>query len=819
MHSAVATSCPAGQEPLQVSAADDRPRRRRSSPVRIALVVVGIAFIVVLAWPAYARLRYVYEMAQGRKALAASQFQEAAEHFLAAARLMPTLAEPRYRLAVVYRRSGQLDRIEAQLAAAERRGWDRSDIQRQRLLVHAQVGRFHAVEKQLLRMFDEGPSDEAAMEIYEALAHGYWANHQVQDAIKCLNFWIQWQPQAVEPRLMLAEAYNEFNDPVSAERELREILKFAPHEAAALEALGILLVKAGKVGEAETCFRNCLQLGRNGVTVKFGLAECAYRDGRVDEAAAWLEHLSLEGVPPETQAKVLKLMADIEQFRRHHDRAVQLLEKALSVWPHDSAVHLALGQSYAAAGKAELAEKHFQLSREITARAEKFYNLQRQVITNPNDPELRYLVGDVLAVQGLLDDAAGWWRSALRCDPLHQPSLEAMARYYEQNGQLQLAAQFKKSAERAVPRTFERAWTLLHQNAPHLAAQLLELIRPYPQFQQHVVLLEAGLHNKAGRYQEALQMLDELPGDPNLRAATLILQGEACVGLGQLLEGEKKFLEALRFVPNAVEAHRWLAAVYYDLGAVNHAEMHLKTVATLDPNDPRPMRLLGLMNKDYEIFDQAVAAYKEALRRNLAPKEREEVLLELAECFIKQRDYSEALRVLEQAILSPQREVLRAECYYNLGQNPQAIAILDQVLTEKPDFAQALLVRGDAYLVEGQTDKAVAALARAAELNPFDYETRHRYAHALLRSGDQTAGQTQLAQAEELKQLREQFSKLHEKAFEDIYDPNVRLQLADLARKLGREDLAEVWRKAAEALSHPATSSPRSESQTPAPMQ
>jgi len=785
--------------PMHNQEAQQRPARRWS-PFRAALVLLGMALVGVLAEPAYVRLRYVYVLESGKKALANSEFDAAIQAFLTAAQLMPEQAEPRYRLAVAYRRCGRLEKIEAELKAAQQRGWDVADLDRQRLLMHAQVGQFFAVEKQLLSLFNQGISDEAAWEVYEALAHGYWANHQIQDAIKCLSYWIAWQPQAIQPRLMLAELFDEFNDPASAEKELREVVQLAPREGAAWEALGSLLIKAGKVQEAEQCFRQSLQSGRSGATVRYGLAECAYRDGRVEEAEQWLQNISFEGVPPQTQAKVLKLMADIAQFRRQLDRAAALLEQALTVWPHDAAVHIALGQCYVAMGKTELGEKQLQQGREITARAEKFYNLQRQVTQRPNDPELRYLVGDVLAVQGLLDDAAGWWRSALRLDPLHQPSLEAMAKYYEQRGDVQLVRQYKKSAELAVPRTFDRAWYLLNNNAVAAAQQLLELIRPYPQFQPHVLILEAGLKNKAGQYADALAMLDELPGERSLRAATLVVQGEALVGLGKPLDGEKKFLEALQLIPNMIEAHRWLAVVYYDLGAVNHAEVHLKTVAALDSTDARPLRLLGLMNKDYEVYDQAISAYQEALRRNLSPAEREEVLLELAECLMKQRDYSEALKVLEQAVPSAQRDVLRAECLYNQGEISAAVALLDQVLADKPDNAQALLLRADAYLINGQINQALTNLARAVELNPYDYQTRHSYAQALARSGDQAAAETQLARAEELKRLREQFSKLHEQAFENVYDPAVRRQLAQVAKQLGRDDLAEVWTKAAEAL-------------------
>ncbi|GIW95481.1 MAG: hypothetical protein KatS3mg110_3522 [Pirellulaceae bacterium] len=774
--------------------------RRRWTAARAALLVLGLGIVAVGAPPAYRHLVYAVAMQCGRQALIESRFDDAVGWFSCAARQLPQAAEPRYRLAVAYRRSGHLDKIESELRAAEARGWDSADLERQRLLMHAQVGRFHDFEKPLRDLLEQRLSDEAAEEVYEALAHGYWANHDIKEAIRCLNFWIQWKPQAVQPRLMLAEAYDEFNDPASAEQQLRELLAYRPNEAIALELLGSLLLRGNRIDEAEKCFHRCRQLGRASARVLLGCAECAYRGGRIDEAEQFVAQVKLDELPPETQAKVLKLAADIAQYRRDHVKAIALLEQALSVWPHDAAVHQSLGQSYAAAGKAELAERHLALSREITQRAERFYNLQRQVISRPNDPELRFLVGDTLAAQGLLDDAATWWRSALRVDPLHQPSLEAMARYYQEKGQAQLAAQFRRAAEAAVPGTFRRAWRLVNDGLVPGAEQLLALIRPYPQYQPYVLILEAALLNKAKRFDEALAKLDALPQDVELRTATLIVQAEALIGLDRPLEAEPKLREAVALSPQAVDAHRWLAVIYYDLGAVNHAEYHLQQVAALAPEDPRPLRLLGLMNKDYEVFDRAIAAYQECLRRQPPQKEREEVLLELAECLIKQRDYTEALKILEQAVPSPDREVFRAECYYNQGDVERAVTLLEQVFSQTPDHARALLLRSDAYLVQGETEKGVAAAARAAQLQPNDYETAHRYAQALLRAGQQDLGQKQLARAEELRKLREEFSKLHEQAFDNIYDAHIRRRLADVAGKLGRDDLAEVWNKAADVL-------------------
>ncbi len=776
------------------------PAARARPKSRWLLVVIGLAVVAVGAWPAWQRARYTYAMHVAHRELQANRFENAIEVLQLATRMQPKQAEARYRLAVAYRRSGQIDKVELQLKAAEEHGWSKRDIERQRLLIHAQVGHFLEVEDQLVKMFEGELSDEAALEVYESLSHGYWANHQITDAIKCLDFWIKWHPQDIEPRIMRAEAYSQFNDPASAEREYREALKYAPEHGPLHELLANLLLEGGKVEEAEQHFVFCYEHGHRPSSVYFGLAECAYRSTRVEDADRWLAGIQLDELPEETQAKVLKLMADIAQFRREQPKAVSLLERALQIWPHDSAVHQSLGQAYAAIGRGDEAEKHLALAKEITARADRFYNAQRQVIAHPNDPELRYMVGDILAVQGLVDDATSWWRSALRCDAGHQPSHEAMAKYFESKGALDLAQKHRAAAEASVPNTFRRGWEQLADGNLVGAQQQLMLVERYPAYGLQARILQAGLMNKDGKYAEVLSMLQIPIEDRVLKTCALILSGEALIGLGKPLDAEQLFRQAIELIPQAVEAHRWLAVVYYDLGATTMAEVFLKNTADLAPKDYRPLRLLGLINKDFEAYDQAADFYRESMRRNPDQPSREEVLVELAECLIKQRDYDGALEVLNQALPTPQRDVLQAECLYNKSQTQEAIKILDRLLAENPDLATAKLLRGDAYLLEGKLTEAVKLLKSAVDANPYDYETRFRYAQALLRAGDDQASQAELARSEELKQIRERFSKLHEQAFNDPYSVGIRRELAATATQMGRPDLAEVWTRAAEVL-------------------
>ena len=60
-------------------------------------------------------------------------------------------------------------------------------------------------------------------------------------------------------------------------------------------------------------------------------------------------------------------------------------------------------------------------------------------------------------------------------------------------------------------------------------------------------------------------------------------------------------------------------------------QRHLRQVAEIDTSDPRPVRLLALINKDYARNRDALADYKESFRRDPNQPGRDEVLLEMAD--------------------------------------------------------------------------------------------------------------------------------------------------------------------------------------------
>jgi tetratricopeptide (TPR) repeat protein len=316
----------------------------------------------------------------------------------------------------------------------------------------------------------------------------------------------------------------------------------------------------------------------------------------------------------------------------------------------------------------------------------------------------------------------------------------------------------------------------------------------------HAQLLWGIAEMQEGELLAAVEDLHVATEHSQTRPLALAYSGEAWYRLRQFGRAEQALLTSLERLPHRVDTHRWLAALYYDTGAMENALTHLSQVARLAPSDARPHRLMGLIYRDYERFEDAVVAYRESLAREPQQPDRQIVLLELAESQTKARQYGEALATLADCSPSERREVLSAECHVALGNQPQAAKILDGVLAQSPDRTDALLLRGNLLLDEGNLPLAIEHFQRCVAADALDYAARYKLAQAYERSGDKANAQKHGQLAEDLKRSREEFTQLHHEAMAQPRNAGVRYRLGQAALRLKRPDLARTWFAAALAL-------------------
>jgi tetratricopeptide (TPR) repeat protein len=307
------------------------------------------------------------------------------------------------------------------------------------------------------------------------------------------------------------------------------------------------------------------------------------------------------------------------------------------------------------------------------------------------------------------------------------------------------------------------------------------------------------------RYADAVAELNQVRDEGDLRLRAALLQGRCFLRLNLLRQAHLVFSFVVDQQPDNADAHRGLAALYYDLGNLNRAVSHLKQVARLVPDDGRPYRLIGLIDKDLAQNADAVAAYREALVRELNPSVREEVRLELAAVRIKQLDYQAALEVLDRSgpdsRVSARAMGLRAECLWGLSRADEARTLLDRVLRHDDSDGYFLRLRGQMYLSDGQPEQAAALLEKAVALVPHDDLSRYQLALAYTRLNRTKDAAEQQERVKEIRGRLELLTRLSKEAMDSPWDAEVRLRLAEVCEQMGRSDLAEMWRRAAQACS------------------
>jgi tetratricopeptide (TPR) repeat protein len=340
--------------------------------------------------------------------------------------------------------------------------------------------------------------------------------------------------------------------------------------------------------------------------------------------------------------------------------------------------------------------------------------------------------------------------------------------------------------------------------------------------QDYAALLRGELYFREGKFHadaqdldtakpllaNAVQELNKVRGKGALRRQAAVLLGQCCVYLKDSAAAINALLFVLSEDPDNLEAHRGLAAVYYDQGAFQAAIRHLDKVAELAPDDGRPFSLQGAIYKDLEQYNQAIAAYQKALERDLPAANRVQhpafIRLEIAECYVKKLQFTQALEVLQN--LEPLAEdrakakALQAECLIPLERADEAKRLLDDALQHlDPDHPDLLRLRAKIYLTEKSPKVAAEMLEKALRIDRHDYQSRHLLVQAYRALGLKSdADYHQKLVDQTLKDMQE-LSRLNRLVLNSSRDAAVYLKMAELYEKLDRIELGRLARRAAAA--------------------
>jgi tetratricopeptide (TPR) repeat protein len=391
----------------------------------------------------WAETSYAYRLRKARRELEAADAEAALADLRLAQRAKPNSAEVHYLLGVANRRAGSLPASMADLSAAEQLGWSLKAVRRQRLLASVQGGD-KAAEKELQKILDRTLPDDEAEEIYEAFAKGYLSEFRLRDAKRCLDFWIEWRSHALLPRLLRAEIAGYVGDHAQQMTEYQGVLAVAFDNFEAHVNIAELLLADNRVDEALAEYRWCVARRNDDPRAAVGMASCQRRTGDLPAAQRLLEETLKPSLSNEQRSFVLNGLGQIALEARELDRAIDIFSEAARLAPSDHAVRYVLGTALARAGQESRAAEELALAKQLEEQSTRLGDLQTELISDPNNAELRWEAAMILRRQDHPLESLAWLFSALRCDPNHERSHAALADYYESQGEPEIATKHRR---------------------------------------------------------------------------------------------------------------------------------------------------------------------------------------------------------------------------------------------------------------------------------------------------------------------------------------------------------------------------------------
>ena len=352
-------------------------------------------------------------------------------------------------------------------------------------------------------------------------------------------------------------------------------------------------------------------------------------------------------------------------------------------------------------------------------------------------------------------------------------------------------------SERSLSSAFERGLMAAENKNLEGITAAIEELQGHSQFDSHCHLLRGMSHWQRGEIADALSELGSAVGHPDTTSRALVCSGRIFIESGDHANAVRMLMGALEADPKSVDAHRYLVATYYDVGAMEHVLQHIDKVVELAPEDMRPWRMRGLILKDFERFDEAVPAYEGALQRSPTAHVEREIRSELAECLLQLRKFDEAIEQLNRLEPSADQQAMLAEASLALGKNEQAEKSLARALEMEPQNRRALQLNASLLLEQGEVQRAADLLQTAVARFPMEVDLRSSLMLAYQRLGQTDLANTQQAEMNRIRELQDKFHKLHIRSIQDANDINCRIELARTALQLNKADAATGWYRAA----------------------
>jgi predicted Zn-dependent protease len=373
-----------------------------------------------------------------RQALTERDFKAARNHLRTCLDLRPNKASTHFLAAQAARRDGDLDAAEEHLLICQRLEDVTDDVTLEWALLLAQRGKLAEVEEYLNRRLVE--RDVNTPLILEVLSWEYLRVHRLAEASQLLEAWLALEPNNSEGWVRKGWIAEHLFNHAAALEAYGKALDLQPDKDSVRLRLAEILLLTNKPGDALGHLQQLFERPSDDPAVVVTLARCHRQLGRLDEARALLDDL-LAARPRHSQALSERGMVAMDLNKP--DQAEELLRRAADHGPFDKQILFNLYQCLERLDKKDEAAKIQARLKENEADLKRMRDIMKDVLRRPHDPAPRCEAGKIFLRNGFTDDGLHWLGTALQEDYSHQPTHQALADYYDQLGNAELAAYHK----------------------------------------------------------------------------------------------------------------------------------------------------------------------------------------------------------------------------------------------------------------------------------------------------------------------------------------------------------------------------------------
>jgi tetratricopeptide (TPR) repeat protein len=403
------------------------------------------------------------------------------------------------------------------------------------------------------------------------------------------------------------------------------------------------------------------------------------------------------------------------------------------------AEHLERGQQFVAEQNLEKARVEFRNALQI----------------DPKNVAAMYELARVAERQQNLREAVGFLRGAIETDPAHLPSRAALGRIYLFAGLIDEAyatiepglADHPSDPDLLTVRSAVRS----RKGDPLGAIEDAEAAVKGAPDNENALALLASLWAQNARTDKAIEILEDgvkrLPQSVDLHT----ILADLLYKMDRVADAERTLLETIRLRPTDPGVRTRMARFYVAAGQVDKAEKVLRDAVALEPEATGPKITLA----EFLSAQRSPQAGIEALEASLRTRPDDVELRLAAGRFLEQRGSRARAEALYREVIVAEQDGPKgldarnriAALLVDQNRLDAARAIVDEVLAVNARDNDALVIRGNIALANGDTASAVADLRSVLRDQPESVPVLRALARAHLQEGNVALAEESLRSA------------------------------------------------------------------------